>query len=385
MSTREFEFREGSSDKFWKITLKGDTTTVQFGRRGTYGQTQDKQWWTKKDAQEGYEKLIAEKLKKGYVEKGKWKANGKARTPHPNPLPAARGEGTGAARGEGTGRKTAKAAPAETPAAAAPSAPAVVVSMSTERRIDLVPSDWAIATWRKRPVAKTGRAAPFDRAACEAKLLGLRFHDDGTRRDGPTPDWSSVEIPEAMSREEAHFWYLAMTELREGTEPKELVAELADKKINGRVAAKDVQEIIEYPSNLVVTDAIVPVLRHLFSESELGDVLFGRKGNKVGNLEMTLVCNVFWVLPNIPTSHADKVRALLRPKITPAKWPKDNGGDSWTFQVAALLGMHDELRVVVETWPDDRYKERWSYQEPQMTIFGLGDPALVEKHMGRLR
>jgi len=115
MSTREFEFRDGSSDKFWKITLDGSATTVNFGRRGTNGQTQTKEWASEDEARKNYDKLIAEKVKKGYVETtsgattataavaAKAPAAATPKTPHPNPLPAARGEGTGSARGEGTG------------------------------------------------------------------------------------------------------------------------------------------------------------------------------------------------------------------------------------------------------------------------------------------
>ena len=69
MSTREFEFREGSSDKFWRITLDGKATTVNFGRRGTSGQSQTKQWGSPDEARKNHDKLIAEKTKKGYVEK----------------------------------------------------------------------------------------------------------------------------------------------------------------------------------------------------------------------------------------------------------------------------------------------------------------------------
>ncbi len=42
MSTREFRYVDGSSTKFWRITLDGNSHTVQFGRIGTTGQTQTK-------------------------------------------------------------------------------------------------------------------------------------------------------------------------------------------------------------------------------------------------------------------------------------------------------------------------------------------------------
>jgi len=174
MSTREFEFRDGSSDKFWKITLDGKATTVNFGRRGASGQTQTKKWASPDEARKNHDKLIAEKTKKGYVEsKGKAngtaKGNGTSKTPLPNPLPAARGEGT--------------------------------------RRIELSAAEWAIATWRKLTPPKPVTPAPFDREACEAKLRGLKFGG----RDGKRPEWASVGLPEVMSREEAHYWFLAMT------------------------------------------------------------------------------------------------------------------------------------------------------------------------------
>jgi len=167
------------------------------------------------------------------------------------------------------------------------------VSTSVERRIDLSPSDWAMATWRKRPAPKAaGKPAPFDREACAAKLLRL-----GWKRNGEQPDWSAVEIPAVMSREEAHYWFIALTSVREGDEPAELVKDLAKEKITGRVSAKDVYEVVEGYSPGTITDEIVPVLRSLFSEKELGDVLLGRKKNKVSNLEFTLVSGLNWVIP----------------------------------------------------------------------------------------
>jgi predicted DNA-binding WGR domain protein len=67
---REFEFRDQKSSKFWAITLDADEPahTVQFGRIGTQGQEQTKYFDTKAEAQTSYEKLIKEKVGKGYVE-----------------------------------------------------------------------------------------------------------------------------------------------------------------------------------------------------------------------------------------------------------------------------------------------------------------------------
>jgi predicted DNA-binding WGR domain protein len=66
--TRFFEFQEGSSDKFWTITLNGLRHTVRFGRKGTNGQQQLKEFDSAEGARSSFDKLIAEKLKKGYRE-----------------------------------------------------------------------------------------------------------------------------------------------------------------------------------------------------------------------------------------------------------------------------------------------------------------------------
>ena len=68
--SRSFEFSEGASDKFWTITLEGSSHTVRFGRKGTGGQSQIKEFTGEEAARSSYQKLIAEKLKKGYREVG---------------------------------------------------------------------------------------------------------------------------------------------------------------------------------------------------------------------------------------------------------------------------------------------------------------------------
>jgi uncharacterized protein (TIGR02996 family) len=63
-----FEYRDGKSAKFWTITLQERIFTVQFGRIGTQGQTHRKEFADEAAARKEHDKLIAEKLRKGYVE-----------------------------------------------------------------------------------------------------------------------------------------------------------------------------------------------------------------------------------------------------------------------------------------------------------------------------
>lgn len=62
-----YELVEGSSSKFWEITLAGASFTVRFGRIGTTGQTQTKDWPSAAKATAEHDKLVREKTGKGYT------------------------------------------------------------------------------------------------------------------------------------------------------------------------------------------------------------------------------------------------------------------------------------------------------------------------------
>ena len=65
---RTFVFKDDKSDKFWNIMVDGDRYTVRFGRSGTQGQTQEKEFDTAQEAKDTAVKLIREKTGKGYAE-----------------------------------------------------------------------------------------------------------------------------------------------------------------------------------------------------------------------------------------------------------------------------------------------------------------------------
>jgi predicted DNA-binding WGR domain protein len=67
---RRFEFTEGDSRKFWQIGRTGSDVTVSWGRIGTKGQLQIKQLGDEARAERELQKLIGEKVRKGYIEVG---------------------------------------------------------------------------------------------------------------------------------------------------------------------------------------------------------------------------------------------------------------------------------------------------------------------------
>jgi predicted DNA-binding WGR domain protein/Leucine-rich repeat (LRR) protein len=65
---KHLTYKDDKSDKFWKIELEGENFTVIFGKTGTAGQSQTKTFENEEKCEKEAEKLINEKLKKGYVE-----------------------------------------------------------------------------------------------------------------------------------------------------------------------------------------------------------------------------------------------------------------------------------------------------------------------------
>lgn len=66
---RYFEFVGGASRKFWEIAVAENRFAVRYGRLGTTGQEQEKTFGSAEAAQREADRLIAEKLGKGYTEK----------------------------------------------------------------------------------------------------------------------------------------------------------------------------------------------------------------------------------------------------------------------------------------------------------------------------
>jgi predicted DNA-binding WGR domain protein len=66
--TVQLEFEEGTSSKFWRARVEGKTLYVNYGKIGTAGQTQVKDFADHATAMKEYEKVVREKRKKGYVD-----------------------------------------------------------------------------------------------------------------------------------------------------------------------------------------------------------------------------------------------------------------------------------------------------------------------------
>jgi len=96
-----YEYSEGTSSKFWEINLSGKSFTTTYGKLGAKGQTTIKTFSSEAEARKEHDKLIAEKVKKGYAPAGKGKPAAKAEKPAAQEAPSkAKGKESAKARGK---------------------------------------------------------------------------------------------------------------------------------------------------------------------------------------------------------------------------------------------------------------------------------------------
>jgi predicted DNA-binding WGR domain protein len=374
MSRREFHFTEGGSKKFWAIEVEGKGFTVHFGRLGTTGQAQKKEFASDAEAQKAADKLIAEKTKKGYAE-----VSAAARA-----VPAA----------------TVKAAPAVpkpkaeqvAPPPPAPPQPAPARPAEVTRRIDLDPADWFWATWRDLPpLPRPERAAaPFDLDRCLAQLRGLQWVQNFWW------NWGGLKLPGVFSREEANFWFRVLTGLDQGgkasrSAPAELARRLEKVDFSAPVPFDELLSRAGAVGSQPQIDLLFNVLASLVTPAEACSVLMHESLWQTQWYWVRYVTHWFaWqVRPYLTAREREEIRARVASTLDLKDWPAAfNQMPPPAFFLAALVGVHEPLRELVQSWPDNQYTapDHWdSCHLPQVIVFGLGDPRLVEHHFRRLR
>ncbi len=103
-----YEFSEGTSNKFWEIALSDKSFTTTFGKIGASGQTTIKKFGSAAEAKKEHDKLVAEKVKKGYKAAGGKAAKAVAPPAETNGKAKKAGKGKAAPAGDGGAKLNAR-------------------------------------------------------------------------------------------------------------------------------------------------------------------------------------------------------------------------------------------------------------------------------------
>ena len=396
-ATRNLVFSDGSSNKFWTIVLSGSEHTVTFGKVGTNGQTQTKTFDSDEAARKAYDKLVAEKTKKGYVDAAGAATTVTAEAASPVTKATKNKDDSGDTKTASTtpstsGKKSPKAKAGADEATVAPEAPKPTpsgVNLSLTGSIDLNPEDWFRAAYRARPTLERGTPKPFDLEACVQKLAKLK-----TNTYGWEIEWNDLKLPPALSKEEAHFWLLAISCWPgRGVTPNQYAETMSKKSVTGTVTVEDAGEIVYGTARNFSTVGSL-CLSNLLNAEEYMELLLAKPSvarqpyQHFAQHRVLLEGYNKYVLPYLPEAQVAEIRAKLRKSWDPGQEPATYSGFPSEYYIAAAIGLPDLVYEVTSRWADTRYitDEATDYcQRPQDLVLGLASAEIIASEWRRLK
>jgi predicted DNA-binding WGR domain protein len=203
---RSLRYQDEKSAKFWSIALSGCSHTVNYGRYDTDGQTQTKDFPTEDTARKSYDKLVAEKVKKGYVEDPNvpQELDRRASTlvaAIPTSVTTSTAKIISSPSVQQAKSDIKRAHSIEIPLAIEPKP----IELNLERSIDLDPEDWFWSTWRNLEPLPHPEPKPFDLQDCLKRLRKVKVQEHKVFWY-----WAKAKIDDVLSRAEAHFWFEAI-------------------------------------------------------------------------------------------------------------------------------------------------------------------------------
>jgi len=206
--------------------------------------------------------------------------------------------------------------------------------------------------------------------------------------------WRDLNLPAALSPEEAHFWLEAMTLPRRNAQLKDQAEKLAKKDFSGKLSVAEVAKLLARPEHGVQEEATLPIA-NLLSPEEYLELIMQCQPQKPRDYQLAAALGSLmqgfskYAYPYLTDAQVQAARKPLLKNWDPTKTPADLYEPlPIAYYLAAVLGMHEEVYAVTSTWPDDRYtKEDWAdhYHRPQDVVFGLGSPDLVASEWRRMK
>lgn len=386
MNIREFQFSEGTSNKFWRIEVKDNAFTVVYGRVGAAGQTQTKEFDSNAEATKAADKLISEKVKKGYAEvtasgtaTATTTTSSAATTPTPKKQTAS------------------KPAPvAETPAppvetAPEPVAPVVALPADGSFRRELLfnPAELdELKPYVHQPLPKL-EERPFHFEKCVERFE--KFWKSANHIYGRKPyllaiDWS-------ISSEEARFWF----ELFSSPEANKNQPAPPDVKAARTAMDEPLVSWQEFLSSRLKTFLInhvfpAPISFKLFPLEDLLKPIPIPSTYDLNHITGMLGSGFKGsVFSRMTIEELEACKTDLKNILKNAFFPKNYyEAPALCFYLARVLGMAEELKPAIEAIPDDTYSKdkSWDhthYHRIQEYVFALREPKLVEHHVRRLK
>ncbi|EKR65878.1 putative molybdate metabolism regulator MolR [Leptospira weilii str. 2006001853] len=423
-------YQDATSNKFWNIEAAGNTFTVTYGKIGTNGQTQTKSFDTEEKCLKEAQKLLSEKLKKGYQSSGETDiavstASPKSEEKKPtknntetSPTKNAESEQTtdpSAANDVAVESKSeTKNAKTQVRSAAISGNGAVVdktpqthskngihsfekkqLKEPVAKTLGLSEEDLRIKTSAAVPITPKEAPQPFDLKTRIEKLSSLKKVVNSW-----TVDWADQNIPLFMSKEEAHFWFLALScmENLDGYEEKKsqrtiqkLQSFLSSQTIDGNLSLEKAMTLLEREEDnwnskekrITPPCYITLPFYVLFGLEKTIHFLATYHLKNLYYTDETYVEGFASLLPILDESERTRCKEWIKLYLKPKELKSEEA--IAPFLIAMDLGMKEELLSIVESWEDRKPAGNYGDSKYRKNIiFQLGDSEIVKRNMRKI-
>ena len=385
---RSLTFQDGSSNKFWTIELTGDSHTVHFGRVGTNGQAQTKSFDSAAEAKKSYDKLVAEKVKKGYTDADGSAPVAATPTPVAKTAKAKTKKATTASESGDDEPDNESVVVAAAESKTKSSAPKAVeakptFSATVTRRIDLDPTDWYAAGFRPKEPLSRGEPRPFDQSECIAILSKGK-----TANWGWDTKWDELPIPIVMSKQEAHFWLTCMTteRHRDVTSP-EFAKRFENKSFDGELPFSEAMAIV-HRCNRLSPSIVIPLANLVTPEELVEGWLSQDEKDKSEDVDHLAFGFMRYVRPYLTPSELEATRKIVAKHESDFVIAAPNQAFPISVYLASSLNMVAQIERFIASIGDDYYKTNSyasHYQYTQIVLTGLGSAEAVASEWRRLK
>lgn len=389
MEPRNLVFSEGTSNKFWNITLNGTEHTVQFGKVGTAGQSQTKTFACEAEAQTSYNKLVAEKVKKGYVDAGALgvKALGVEKPEVQPSLAQVAPPDSPKLISEDTTPNAQRPTPVQPVTSNGQPATILPPPPLPRYTLDANAMTWARGS-RRTALKPRAEVRPFDLADCLQRLNAMK--ERGYYEWG----WSAAKLQFEMSCEEAEFWLAAMVptlpivgckklgRLQRYEKPQDAAVALANGKFTGTtIISQTFDALFRYTYSRSLPSEIVYPLYSLFGWAGL--IQITHETNHKRNLPRLIEGIWTRLLPYMTDSEIAEAQSVLRTHLSPITKRTDIS----LLQISAQIGgLETEIRNYLSQKPARMGNaNNWgNVNELLQVTLGLSDAEEIASELHRL-
>ena len=270
---------------------------------------------------------------------------------------------------------------------------------------DFPPETLRLAAWSELPPLDLGPPKAF---TLERGLKALRGLHATWQRDFRAPEklWGKAIAP-SLGREEALFWWEALSRLSWSERPNSVaeslervgIPERSEEELAEGIKADGAEREIRWPTGREGAEVTLKVLRGLMAPDAILKLLIARldQARCWRKTEQAPPNATAWLiaacarqlLPYLPSASLAALRARLERELDPKHWPERGqpsaAGFSW--YLAGLIGAPEACGRLVETWSDGHFlgegHDGW-YQRPLIPLLGLRDPERIVREAKRL-